>query len=164
MRLVKGAYWDTEIKRAQTLGLGDFPVFTAKLHTDLNYMRCAQLLRDYQDCIFPAFASHNAMKLAFVSELFAGADYELQRLHGMGEGAHDALVALFPPPPPVRVYAPVGTHRDLLAYLVRRLLENGANSSFVHQFSDPDVSAEQDRKSTRLNSSHYCASRLPLSA
>ena len=109
MRLVKGAYWDTEIKRAQTLGLGDFPVFTAKLHTDLNYMRCAQLLRDCQDCIYPAFASHNAMTLAYVSELFAGADYELQRLHGMGEGAHDALVALFPPPRPVRVYAPVGT-------------------------------------------------------
>jgi RHH-type proline utilization regulon transcriptional repressor/proline dehydrogenase/delta 1-pyrroline-5-carboxylate dehydrogenase len=143
MRLVKGAYWDTEIKRAQTLGLSDFPVFTAKLHTDLNYMRCAQLLRDCQDCIYPAFASHNAMTLAFVSELFADTDYELQRLHGMGEGAHDALVALFPPPRPVRVYAPVGTHRDLLAYLVRRLLENGANSSFVHQFSDPDVSAEQ---------------------
>ena len=143
MRLVKGAYWDTEIKRAQTLGLGDFPVFTAKLHTDLNYMRCAQLLRDCQDCIFPAFASHNAMTLAFVAELFAGADYELQRLHGMGEGAHDALVALFPPPRPVRVYAPVGTHRDLLAYLVRRLLENGANSSFVHQFSDPGVTAEE---------------------
>ncbi|WP_432768458.1 MAG: bifunctional proline dehydrogenase/L-glutamate gamma-semialdehyde dehydrogenase PutA [Sphingopyxis sp.] len=143
MRLVKGAYWDTEIKRAQTLGLADFPVFTTKAHTDLNYLRCAQLLRDCQDCIYPAFASHNAMTLAFVSELFAGADYELQRLHGMGEGAHDALVALFPPPRPVRVYAPVGTHRDLLAYLVRRLLENGANSSFVHQFSDPDVTAEE---------------------
>ena len=143
MRLVKGAYWDTEIKRAQVLGLDDFPVFTAKAHTDLNYLRCAQLLRDCQDCIYPAFASHNAMTLAFVAELFAGADYELQRLHGMGEGAHDALVALFPPPRPVRVYAPVGTHRDLLAYLVRRLLENGANSSFVHQFSDPDVTAEE---------------------
>src|SRR3546814_14098945 len=75
----------------RSLGIGDFPLFTAKLHTDLNYMRCAQLLRDCQDCIFPAFASHNAMTLAFVSELFAGADYELQRLHGMGEGAHDAL-------------------------------------------------------------------------
>lgn len=143
MRLVKGAYWDTEIKRAQTLGLGDFPVFTAKNHTDLNYMHCAQILREAQDCIFPAFASHNAMTLAFVAELFAGADYELQRLHGMGEGAHDAIMALFPPPRPVRVYAPVGTHRDLLAYLVRRLLENGANSSFVHQFSDPDVTAEE---------------------
>lgn len=143
MRLVKGAYWDTEIKRAQTMGLADFPVFTAKNHTDLNYMHCAQILRDAQDAIFPAFASHNAMTLAFVAELFAGADYELQRLHGMGEGAHDAIVGLFPPPRPVRVYAPVGTHRDLLAYLVRRLLENGANSSFVHQFSDPDVTAEQ---------------------
>jgi RHH-type proline utilization regulon transcriptional repressor/proline dehydrogenase/delta 1-pyrroline-5-carboxylate dehydrogenase len=83
------------------------------------------------------------MTLAFVAELFVGADYELQRLHGMGEGAHDAIVALSPPPRPVRVYAPVGTHRDLLAYLVRRLLENGANSSFVHQFSDPDVTAEE---------------------
>ncbi len=143
MRLVKGAYWDTEIKRAQTLGLGDFPVFTAKLHTDLNYLACAQILRECQDCLFPAFASHNAMTLAFVTELFAGADYELQRLHGMGEGAHDAIMALFPPPRPVRIYAPVGTHRDLLAYLVRRLLENGANSSFVHQFSDPDVTAEE---------------------
>ncbi|MFC3786537.1 RHH-type proline utilization regulon transcriptional repressor/proline dehydrogenase/delta 1-pyrroline-5-carboxylate dehydrogenase [Sphingopyxis italica] len=165
MRLVKGAYWDTEIKRAQTLGLGDFPVFTAKLHTDLNYMRCAQLLRDYQDCIFPAFASHNAMTLAFVSELFAGADYELQRLHGMGEGAHDALVALFPPPRPVRVYAPVGTHRDLLAYLVRRLLENGANSSFVHQFSDPGVTAEQlavDPRSVASAASSNIATGLGL--
>ncbi len=143
MRLVKGAYWDTEIKRAQTMGLSDFPVFTAKNHTDLNYMACAQILREHQDCIFPAFATHNAMTLAFIAELFDGADYELQRLHGMGEGAHDAIVALSPPPRPVRVYAPVGTHRDLLAYLVRRLLENGANSSFVHQFSDPDVTAEE---------------------
>jgi RHH-type proline utilization regulon transcriptional repressor/proline dehydrogenase/delta 1-pyrroline-5-carboxylate dehydrogenase len=83
------------------------------------------------------------MTLAFVAELFVGADYELQRLHGMGEGAHDAIALLSPPPRPVRVYAPVGTHRDLLAYLVRRLLENGANSSFVHQFSDPDVTAEE---------------------
>ncbi len=143
MRLVKGAYWDTEVKRAQTMGLGDFPVFTAKNHTDLNYMHCAEILRGCQDSIYPAFASHNAMTLAFVTELFADADYELQRLHGMGEGAHDAIMALYPPPRPVRVYAPVGTHRDLLAYLVRRLLENGANSSFVHQFSDPDVTAEQ---------------------
>lgn len=143
LRLVKGAYWDTEIKRAQLMGLADFPVFTAKEHTDLNYLACALRLRGMQDAIYPAFASHNAMTLAYVARAFAGADYELQRLHGMGEGAHDALVALDPPPRPVRVYAPVGTHRDLLAYLVRRLLENGANSSFVHQFSDPDVTAEQ---------------------
>src|SRR3546814_18820510 len=117
MRLVKGAYWDTEIKRAQTLGLADFPVFTAKLHTDLNYLHCAQILRECQDCLFPAFASHNAMTLAFVTELFAGADYELQRLPGMGEAPHGALFAVAkqparaaaasaapsnaPPPPPV---------------------------------------------------------------
>ena len=143
LRLVKGAYWDTEIKRAQQLGLADFPVFTAKAHTDLNYLACALKLRGMQDAVYPAFASHNAMTLAYVARAFHGADYELQRLHGMGEGAHDALVAIDPPPRPVRVYAPVGTHRDLLAYLVRRLLENGANSSFVHQFSDPDVSAEE---------------------
>jgi len=143
LRLVKGAYWDTEIKRAQVLGLDDFPVFTVKSHTDLNYMSCAALLRDAQDCIFPAFASHNAMTLAFVAELFTGLDYELQRLHGMGGGAHAALVFQSPPPRPVRVYAPVGTHRELLAYLVRRLLENGANSSFIHQFLDTDITAEE---------------------
>ncbi|MEY4270453.1 MAG: hypothetical protein RLZZ58_1669, partial [Pseudomonadota bacterium] len=143
VRLVKGAYWDTEVKRAQTLGLARFPVFTAKVHTDLNYLRCAQLLRGMNAHLYPAFASHNAMTLAYVAELFGETgDYELQRLHGMGEGAHDALHAVRPLRRPVRVYAPVGTHRDLLAYLVRRLLENGANSSFVHQFSDPDVSAE----------------------
>jgi len=143
LRLVKGAYWDTEIKRSQVAGTDYFPVWTAKPHTDLCYLRCAQLLRGMTDHIYPAFATHNAMTIAFVAELFAGEEgYELQRLHGMGEGAHDALRAIAPPPRPVRVYAPVGTHKDLLAYLVRRLLENGANSSFVHQFSDPDVTIE----------------------
>ena len=144
VRLVKGAYWDSEVKRAQVAGLADFPVFTAKVHTDINYLRCAQLLHGFADCIYAAFATHNAMTVAYVAKLYAdGADYELQRLHGMGEGAHDALSDIAPPPRPVRVYAPVGTHRDLLAYLVRRLLENGANSSFVHQFSDPDVTVEE---------------------
>ncbi len=142
LRLVKGAYWDSEIKRAQVMGLAGFPVFTEKLHTDLSYMACAQALRGMNDVIYPAFATHNAMTVAYIAELFDGADYELQRLHGMGEGAHDALAEIAPPKRPVRVYAPVGTHRDLLAYLVRRLLENGANSSFVHQFSDPDVTVE----------------------
>jgi RHH-type proline utilization regulon transcriptional repressor/proline dehydrogenase/delta 1-pyrroline-5-carboxylate dehydrogenase len=143
VRLVKGAYWDTEVKRAQTLGLAAFPVFTAKLNTDLNYMRCAQLLHALRARLYPAFASHNAMTLAYVVELFGtSGDYELQRLHGMGEGAHDALIDEQALRRPVRVYAPVGTHRDLLAYLVRRLLENGANSSFVHQFSDPNISVE----------------------
>jgi RHH-type transcriptional regulator, proline utilization regulon repressor / proline dehydrogenase / delta 1-pyrroline-5-carboxylate dehydrogenase len=144
VRLVKGAYWDSEVKRAQVAGLTDFPVFTAKLHTDINYLRCAQQLHGFADCIYPAFATHNAMTVAYVARLFAdGSDHELQRLHGMGEGAHDALSEIAAQNRPVRVYAPVGTHRDLLAYLVRRLLENGANSSFVHQFSDPDVTVEE---------------------
>ncbi|QJQ31756.1 bifunctional proline dehydrogenase/L-glutamate gamma-semialdehyde dehydrogenase PutA [Sphingomonas lacunae] len=144
LRLVKGAYWDSEIKRAQVAGLADFPVFTEKNHTDINYMRCAQLLHGLQDCIYPAFATHNAMTIAYIASLFGqSADHELQRLHGMGEGAHDALMGVARPGRPVRVYAPVGTHRDLLAYLVRRLLENGANSSFVHQFADPHVTVEE---------------------
>jgi RHH-type proline utilization regulon transcriptional repressor/proline dehydrogenase/delta 1-pyrroline-5-carboxylate dehydrogenase len=148
LRLVKGAYWDSEVKRAQVAGLGDWPVFTEKNHTDINYMRCAQLLHGLSDCIYPAFATHNAMTVAYIGKLFGRAtDHELQRLHGMGEGAHDALMDIAPsqdrPARPVRVYAPVGTHRDLLAYLVRRLLENGANSSFVHQFADPDVTVEE---------------------
>jgi RHH-type transcriptional regulator, proline utilization regulon repressor / proline dehydrogenase / delta 1-pyrroline-5-carboxylate dehydrogenase len=144
LRLVKGAYWDSEIKRAQVMGLSDFPVFTEKNRTDINYMRCAQLLHEQADCIYPAFATHNAMTIAYIAALFGReTDHELQRLHGMGEGAHDALADIAPPMRPVRVYAPVGTHRDLLAYLVRRLLENGANSSFVHQFADPDVTVEE---------------------
>lgn len=144
LRLVKGAYWDSEIKRAQVAGLADFPVFTEKNHTDINYMRCAQLLHGLQDCVYPAFATHNAMTIAYIASLFGrDADHELQRLHGMGEGAHDALMDVARPQRPVRVYAPVGTHRDLLAYLVRRLLENGANSSFVHQFADPHVTVEE---------------------
>ena len=144
LRLVKGAYWDSEIKRAQVMGLTDFPVFTEKNRTDINYMRCAQLLHGLADCIYPAFATHNAMTIAYIAALFGReTDHELQRLHGMGEGAHDALADIAPPMRPVRVYAPVGTHRDLLAYLVRRLLENGANSSFVHQFADPDVTVEE---------------------
>lgn len=144
LRLVKGAYWDSEIKRAQVAGLADFPVFTEKNHTDINYMRCAQLLHGLRDCVYPAFATHNAMTIAYITSLFGnGRDYELQRLHGMGEGAHDALMEVARPARPVRVYAPVGTHRDLLAYLVRRLLENGANSSFVHQFADPHVTGEE---------------------
>lgn len=144
MRLVKGAYWDSEIKRGQVLGLDHFPVFTAKNNSDLCYMRCAQMLKGMTDHLYPCFATHNAMTVAYVASLFGSTpDHELQRLHGMGEGAHDALGQLAPHARPVRIYAPVGTHRDLLAYLVRRLLENGANSSFVHQFSDPDVTVAE---------------------
>lgn len=141
-RLVKGAYWDAEIKRAQELGLPHYPVFTHKAHTDASYLACAQALLQAGDGVYPQFASHNASTLAAVLQLAArhGAAFELQRLHGMGEGVYREV--LQDPRIACRVYAPVGTHRDLLAYLVRRLLENGANSSFVHQLADAAVSPQ----------------------
>ncbi|NKI95807.1 L-glutamate gamma-semialdehyde dehydrogenase [Rhizobacter sp. SG703] len=142
VRLVKGAYWDGEIKRAQEQGLAGYPVFTHKHHTDISYLACARALIGHADAIYPQFATHNAGTIAAIVQMAraAGAPFEMQRLHGMGEGVYrevmrDARI-------PVRVYAPVGEHRDLLAYLVRRLLENGANSSFVHQLSDNDVPVE----------------------
>ena len=143
VRLVKGAYWDTEIKRAQELGLAGYPVFTHKHHTDISYLACATALIDHADVIYPQFATHNAGTIAAIVHLATahGAAFEFQRLHGMGEGIYRELMAA--QGAPVRVYAPVGEHRDLLAYLVRRLLENGANSSFVHQLSDDTVDVEQ---------------------
>jgi RHH-type proline utilization regulon transcriptional repressor/proline dehydrogenase/delta 1-pyrroline-5-carboxylate dehydrogenase len=144
VRLVKGAYWDGEVKRAQELGLAGYPVFTHKQHTDISYLACARALIGHADVIYPQFASHNAATLAAIGQMAraAGASFEFQRLHGMGEGVYRELLAAHPGVP-LRVYAPVGEHRDLLAYLVRRLLENGANSSFVHQLADDDVSPEQ---------------------
>ncbi len=143
VRLVKGAYWDGEIKRAQELGLTGYPVFTHKHHTDISYLACARALIANADVIYPQFATHNAGTIAAILGMARaqGAKFEMQRLHGMGEGVYrevmsDAAV-------PVRVYAPVGEHRDLLAYLVRRLLENGANSSFVHQLADADVDVDE---------------------
>ena len=137
VRLVKGAYWDTEIKRAQERGLDDFPVFTRKAMTDLNYMACAQKLLSLRARLFPQFATHNALTLASIVERAGGVEgYEFQRLQGMGEELYRALLDARPDAA-VRIYAPVGTHRDLLAYLVRRLLENGANSSFVARVADP---------------------------
>ena len=138
-RLVKGAYWDAEIKRAQELGLPHYPVFTHKHHTDVSYLACARALLDVPDAIYPQFATHNAATIAAILQMAArtGAPFELQRLHGMGEGIYREV--LKNPLVSCRVYAPVGAHRDLLAYLVRRLLENGANSSFVHQMADPTV-------------------------
>ena len=138
-RLVKGAYWDAEIKRAQELGLPHYPVFTHKHHTDVSYLACARALLDAPDAIFPQFATHNAATIAALLQMAAksGARFELQRLHGMGEGVYREV--LKNPLVACRVYAPVGAHKDLLAYLVRRLLENGANSSFVHQLADPSV-------------------------
>jgi RHH-type transcriptional regulator, proline utilization regulon repressor / proline dehydrogenase / delta 1-pyrroline-5-carboxylate dehydrogenase len=139
VRLVKGAYWDTEIKRAQERGLADYPVFTRKAMTDLCYMTCARKLLAARPRIFPQFATHNALTVASVIAAAGGiAGYEFQRLHGMGAALYEALMA-DEPGTACRVYAPVGAHRDLLAYLVRRLLENGANSSFVSVAADPAV-------------------------
>jgi RHH-type transcriptional regulator, proline utilization regulon repressor / proline dehydrogenase / delta 1-pyrroline-5-carboxylate dehydrogenase len=135
-RLVKGAYWDAEIKRAQELGLPHYPVFTHKHHTDVSYLACAKALLEAPDALYPQFASHNAATVAAILQMAEklGSPFELQRLHGMGEGVHGEV--LKNPKIACRVYAPVGAHKDLLAYLVRRLLENGANSSFVHQLAD----------------------------
>jgi RHH-type proline utilization regulon transcriptional repressor/proline dehydrogenase/delta 1-pyrroline-5-carboxylate dehydrogenase len=139
VRLVKGAYWDTEVKRAQERGLADYPVFTRKAMTDLNYGACMRRLLAARKRLFPQFATHNALTVASVIEDAGGIDgYEFQRLHGMGEVLYDMLREEFPHAA-VRVYAPVGGHKDLLAYLVRRLLENGANSSFVAEAADPNV-------------------------
>jgi RHH-type proline utilization regulon transcriptional repressor/proline dehydrogenase/delta 1-pyrroline-5-carboxylate dehydrogenase len=139
IRLVKGAYWDTEIKRAQERGLEDFPVFTRKPMTDLCYMACARKMLAARPLIVPQFATHNALTVASVIEAAGpGEGLEFQRLHGMGEALYDALRADVPDHA-CRVYAPVGGHRDLLAYLVRRLLENGANTSFVSVAADPAV-------------------------
>ncbi len=146
VRLVKGAYWDTEIKRAQTKGLAGFPVFTAKEHTDVSYIANARKLLGLTDRIYPQFATHNAHTVAAILDLAqtlerTPADFEFQRLHGMGEALH--TIVLKANKTRCRIYAPVGAHEDLLAYLVRRLLENGANSSFVNQIVDEDVPAEE---------------------
>jgi RHH-type transcriptional regulator, proline utilization regulon repressor / proline dehydrogenase / delta 1-pyrroline-5-carboxylate dehydrogenase len=143
LRLVKGAYWDSEIKRAQERGLASFPVYTSKAATDASYLECVQQLFTAHEVIYPQFATHNAYTVAAVLELAVpGAAYEFQRLHGMGEALYAAARAELPQLPPVRVYAPVGTYEDLLPYLVRRLLENGANTSFVHQFMNPQIPVE----------------------
>ena len=142
VRLVKGAYWDTEIKRAQERGLAAYPVFTRKAATDVSYLACAGFLLQHQDRFYAQFASHNALSLAWVIKLGAGKDYELQRLHGMGDALYRALDEGYSEPPPLRIYAPVGSHEELLPYLVRRLLENGANSSFINQLTDAHTDIE----------------------
>jgi RHH-type proline utilization regulon transcriptional repressor/proline dehydrogenase/delta 1-pyrroline-5-carboxylate dehydrogenase len=140
VRLVKGAYWDSEIKRAQLDGLSDYPVYTRKLYTDVSYIACARKLLAARTFVFPQFATHNAQSLATIYHMaggdFAVGDYEFQCLHGMGEPLYDEVLGGHGLNRPCRIYAPVGTHETLLAYLVRRLLENGANSSFVHQLAD----------------------------
>jgi RHH-type proline utilization regulon transcriptional repressor/proline dehydrogenase/delta 1-pyrroline-5-carboxylate dehydrogenase len=142
VRLVKGAYWDSEIKRAQERGLADYPVFSRKAMTDLNYLECARKLLGLRPRLYPQFATHNALTVASVIEDAGGThDFEFQRLHGMGEALYHALLTESPELT-CRVYAPVGGYADLLAYLVRRLLENGANSSFVSVAADPAVPVE----------------------
>lgn len=141
VRLVKGAYWDSEIKRAQMDGVPDFSVFTTKSATDISYICCASQLLNMTDRIYPQFATHNAHSVAAILEMAGNKqDFEFQRLHGMGETLHDAL--LRNEKVRSRIYAPVGKHKELLAYLVRRLLENGANSSFINQLANHSIAAE----------------------
>ena len=146
VRLVKGAYWDSEIKRAQIDGLEGFPVFTRKVHTDISYLACARKLLAAPSAVFPQFATHNAHTVAAIhamaGENFYIGQYEFQCLHGMGEPLYEEVVGPEALNRPCRIYAPVGTHETLLAYLVRRLLENGANTSFVHQINDPKLSLD----------------------
>jgi len=140
IRLVKGAYWDSEIKRAQMKGLVDYPLFTRKHHTDLSYLTCAQVLLNARDVIYPMFGTHNAYTVEAILEMAAGREggFEFQRLFGMGDILFDQIRE--EERAPVRIYAPVGIHKDLLPYLVRRLLENGANSSFVNKAFDAHIS------------------------
>ena len=141
IRLVKGAYWDSEVKRAQQLGMPDYPVFTRKAVTDLSYVACASILLGAPEAIYPAFATHNCRTVATILEIAKGRDFEFQKLVGMGDALYEALLA--ERKVTVRMYAPVGSFTDLLPYLVRRMLENGANTSFVHQIADPDVPLER---------------------
>jgi len=165
VRLVKGAYWDTEIKRAQERGLEDYPVFTRKPMTDLCYMACVKKLLAARGRLYPQFATHNALTVASIVEDAGGVEgFEFQRLHGMGEALYAALLSEFPDAA-CRVYAPVGGHRDLLAYLVRRLLENGANSSFVSVAADPSVPVEEilRRPQSQIAGAHDARSKkIPL--
>jgi RHH-type transcriptional regulator, proline utilization regulon repressor / proline dehydrogenase / delta 1-pyrroline-5-carboxylate dehydrogenase len=165
VRLVKGAYWDTEVKRAQERGLADYPVFTRKAMTDLSYLDCMRRLLEARPRLYPQFATHNALTVASVIEQAGGAEgYEFQRLHGMGEVLYQALLAELPDAA-CRVYAPVGSHRDLLAYLVRRLLENGANSSFVAVAADPNVPVEDILRRPQAwiaDAAHARHPRIPL--
>ncbi|MCC6924661.1 bifunctional proline dehydrogenase/L-glutamate gamma-semialdehyde dehydrogenase PutA [Novosphingobium sp.] len=147
VRLVKGAYWDSEIKLGQVGGHVDYPVFTRKVATDVSYLASAARLLAAPDAIYPAFATHNAYTIGAIKALAGAAEFEFQRLHGMGEDVYAELARLEAdagqPRTPVRIYAPVGGHKELLAYLVRRLLENGANSSFVNRMADAEVPVDE---------------------
>ncbi|MBV9521275.1 MAG: bifunctional proline dehydrogenase/L-glutamate gamma-semialdehyde dehydrogenase PutA, partial [Alphaproteobacteria bacterium] len=168
VRLVKGAYWDSEIKRSQEKGLPGYPVFTRKVATDVSYLACAKRLLAAPDAFFPQFATHNAHTLAAILELAGNvSDFEFQRLHGMGEALYEQIVGAEKMNRPCRVYAPVGSHEDLLAYLVRRLLENGANTSFVNRIVDEkapldDIIADPIARLRRLPEKPH--PRIPLPA
>jgi len=165
VRLVKGAYWDSEIKWSQIGGHEDYPVFTRKAATDLSYLVCARRMLAAPDAIYPQFATHNAYTISAILHLAGGnRDLEFQRLHGMGELLYTAAREVCHELPRVRIYAPVGTHEDLLPYLVRRLLENGANSNFVNAYMDPDVPVAQvvaDPVAQLLDSGHLRHPRIP---
>ncbi len=165
VRLVKGAYWDSEIKRAQERGLPGYAVFTRKASTDVSYLACAAFMLQSK-AIYPMFATHNAMTLAAILELAGNRqDFEFQRLHGMGESLYASVVGPKAMNRPCRVYAPVGTHEDLLAYLVRRLLENGANTSFVNQVAKADAPVESltvDPVAQVRDLAHKPHPRIPL--
>jgi len=144
IRLVKGAYWDSEIKRAQERGFDGYPVYTRKVATDVSYLACARRLLDYGTAFYPQFATHNAHTVASVLEMAGNRrDYEFQRLHGMGEALYEQIAGPEHLDRPCRIYAPVGSHEDLLPYLVRRLLENGANTSFVNRIVDDKQPIDQ---------------------
>jgi RHH-type proline utilization regulon transcriptional repressor/proline dehydrogenase/delta 1-pyrroline-5-carboxylate dehydrogenase len=166
VRLVKGAYWDSEIKRAQERGLEGYPVFTRKPTTDVSYLACAGRLFKHVDVVYPQFATHNAHSIAAVLQMApVGASYEFQRLHGMGRLLYAEAARQVADFPRVRVYAPVGEHKDLLAYLVRRLLENGANTSFVNRFMDEEVPVAEivrDPISELERAESYAHARLPI--
>ncbi|GER00014.1 bifunctional protein PutA [Iodidimonas gelatinilytica] len=165
VRLVKGAYWDTEIKHAQELGMPDYAVWTRKMATDMSYLLCARKLIEGGDAFYPMFATHNAHTIAAIEEMGQYADYEFQRLHGMGDLLYRAVRQVIGRPVKARTYAPVGAHRDLLPYLVRRLLENGANSSFVNRFMDNKVPVEDvahDPISAMEEDSHGRHPDIPL--
>lgn len=165
VRLVKGAYWDTEIKHSQVEGHPDFPVWTRKPTTDLSYLACARGLLDAGRWIYSQFATHNANTVAAIEEMApGGCAYEFQRLHGMGEALYAAVYDGPDHPHPCRVYAPVGAHEDLLPYLVRRLLENGANTSFVHSFLDEKIAPEEVAKSPFTNTSPVRHDKIPTPA
>ena len=166
VRLVKGAYWDAEIKHAQELGLEGYPVFTRKANTDLCYQHCAELLLGGGDSIFAQFATHNAYTAMMILELAGDQEFEFQRLHGMGHGLYKELKKQATGRQiPVRIYAPIGNHRDLLPYLVRRLLENGANSSFVNRFLDKKTPVDElvcDTRKEVMQAVPYQHSKIPV--